>query len=106
MENEGTIIMVFIGFVTFLLTVITTVGGVIWQVGKINKSLSDSIKDLKLELIGQIRDRLHIARDDIGRNIQGIDERVDELERNEPLLIHRVEQIEKCLNSKSVCNLE
>ena len=124
MENEGTIIMVVIGFITFLITIITSVGSVVWLLGNINKSLSDSIKnlelalkekisnieqsikDLRLELKQEMRDRLHKARSDIGENIQNIDERVDKLETNQSLLLHRVEQIEKCLNTKSVCNLE
>ena len=50
MENEGTIIMLVIGLITFLLTVITSVGSVVWFLGSINKSLSDSINKLELTL--------------------------------------------------------
>ena len=104
--DEQAIIGIIIGFITFLITVVTSIGGVVWQLGGINKSLSDSIKDLKLELTQDMRDRLHIARNDIGKNIHQIDERVDELEKNQSLLFHRVKEIEKCLNSKSACDLQ
>ena len=117
MENEGTIIMVVIGFITFLLTFGSTIAGVVWLLAntknnlqlllneKISKVEQDN-KDLKLELKQEMRDRIHKARNDIGGNIYKIDEIVDDLEKNQTLIFHRIEQIEKCLNSKSVCDLK
>ena len=117
MENEGTIITIIIGFVTFLLTFGSTIAGVVWLLAntknnlqlllnqKISKVEEDN-KELRLELKQEMRDRIHKARNDIGNNMNQIDEKVDELEKHQSLIFHRIEQIEKCLNSNSVCNLE
>lgn len=62
----------------------------VYQLAKIEKHLSDNIKDLKLELTNFIRDRTHLMKEESNKLFYLLDERIDNLEKDIVLLKEKV----------------